>query len=266
MKIECSTVLFAAGLLFSACVEADKRVYRIPSGQNVYFRSDHIVGKSYLCLRRDGTYQRIAREHMFVKESDRGKWSQADGGELTLVSEQHYRNVEAPPLSIFMWYPEAAQRLPFLKMSLERLLFEKRSDFRASEIEEIEKYGYENCLSRISVDFPVEKVTRRQLKALLTQIDLFLGDDQKNHFHAVPMQYESATFLVWRDAEIPPNRNLENIKKQINSIEKDGDNPVFIYCEIDRETFEREAKTTQDFIFYPEMNEAAATVKEVSHP
>jgi len=236
-------------------IEANEETFHIPSDSGVYFRSFHIAGSIYLHLRQDGTYQRIAREHMFVEQDDNGKWFQTDTGELTLISERHYRDIEAHPLSIFMWYPKAADRLPFLKSSIKKLLSGNRTIFNAKEIEEIEKYGYENCLSRISVDDSIAKVTQKQLETLLAKINLFLEDKQKNYFHAIPMQYKSITFLLWKDFGIPLNRNLIEIKERIDTLEKDEEHPLYVYCEIDQETFKKEAHTTQEFIFYPEMTD-----------
>lgn len=255
MKIKGIILLCIAMLFLPIALEANEEIFHIPSDSDVYFRSFHIEGSTYLHLRQDGTYQRIAREHMFVEEDDNGEWLQVDTGELTLISERHYRDIEAFPLSIFMWYPEAADRLPFLKSSIKKLLSGNRTNFNAKEIEEIEKYGYENCLSRISVDDSAAKITKKQLEALLVKMNLFLEDKQKNYFHAIPMRYKSVVFLLWKDYGIPLNRNLIEIKERIDSLEKDEECPLYVYCVIDQKIFKKEANTTQEFIFYPEMTE-----------
>ena len=50
---------------------------------DAFFRSYCYTGSSYLEFRKNGTYREIQREHMFVAVIDRGKWSQAESGEIT---------------------------------------------------------------------------------------------------------------------------------------------------------------------------------------
>ncbi len=71
--------------------------------------------------------------------------------------------------------------------------------------------------------------------------------------HVTPMTYRRVTFLVWKDTEMEMNRDPIAIKQAID--QRKGKEPVgYAYVEIDRKTFEYESGTTQEFIFYPEMN------------
>ena len=230
-------------------------VFIIPKDADVFFKNYYYTGSEYFQFSTNGIYRQITREHMFTKESDHGTWSQNGSGELTLVSYEHYRNIECEPLSIFMWYTQAIERLPWVKEQIMDIL--TRSDmqtFTKEQIEGIEKYGYENCLSRVSVDFDVEHVRRDKLKELAGQIDRFLNDEERNHFHTTPMTYKGHTFLLWRDAETPVNRDLVGIVKSLDEL-KTEDSPAHIFTRIDGETFKEESGKTQEFIFYPEMTE-----------
>ena len=63
------------------------------------------------------------------------------------------------------------------------------------------------------------------------------------------MTYKGVTFLLWKDAETPVNRDLAEMKKMIDKRDRE-----MIYVAIDRKTFEDESGRTQEFIFHPEMN------------
>lgn len=244
-------------LIILVCVPAvagEPVVFKMPKDDDVYFKSYFYTGSEYFQFSTNGTYRQVNREHMFVEESDHGTWSQAKSGELTLMSQEHYRNIECDPLSIFMWHTQAIQRLPWVKEQINELLANSDAQtFTKEQIEGIEKYGYKNCLSRISVDFPVKRVPREKLGKLAMHIDQFLNDPQKNHFHATPMTYKGQTFLLWRDAQTPINRDLKRIREELDE-QKSKSTPAYIFTRITAETFQKESGKTQEFIFYPEMN------------
>ena len=64
---------------------AEETVFRIPKGQDAFFRNYWVTGSAYLQFHRNGAYRVIDREHMGVWEFDRGNWTQADSGEITLI-------------------------------------------------------------------------------------------------------------------------------------------------------------------------------------
>lgn len=39
-----------------------------------YFKADHLTGATYIALAKDGTYAVTAREHMFVRVEESGRW------------------------------------------------------------------------------------------------------------------------------------------------------------------------------------------------
>ena len=232
----------------------DPAVLMFQDDADTFFKNYYYTGSEYFQFSTNGTYRQVAREHMFVEESDHGTWSQDNEGRLTLVSHEHYRDIECEPLSIFMWYTQAVTRLPWVRKEIDGML--RRSDeatFITTEIEAIEKYGYENCLSRVSVDFDVKHVPREKLEGLARRIDIFLNDEERHHFHATPMIYKDFTFLLWEDAQTPINRDLERIVETIDQQTKG--NPAHIFIGIDGKTFQDESGKTQEFLYYPEMTE-----------
>ena len=252
-----NTILRFTMLLFTLgaiSMQAQEKSVMLPKDKDVFFKKEYFTGSSYYQFRTNGTYRQINREHMFVKESDQGTWAQQQTGEITLVSAEHYRNIECPPLEVFMWHTQAITRLAPLTVSISNLLAKTSKDtFTSKEIENIERYGYQNVLSRVDVDHGVKTVTRPQLISLTRTISQFLSDPNKNHFHATPMQYKGVTFLLWKDSETPASRNLEDIQRQIAQ-QKDRSGVPQIYVQIDGQTFEKESGKTQQFIFHPELN------------
>lgn len=244
-------------LIILVCVPAiaeEPAIFRMHKDADVYFKSYAYTGSKYFQFSTNGAYRQVNREHMFVRDSDHGTWSQDDSGELTLVSQEHYRNIECEPLSIYMWHTQAIARLPWVKTQVEKLLAESdQKTFPKDQIEGIEKYGYENCLSRVSVDFRTKKVARETLEELTLQIEQFLNDEHRHHFHATPMTYKGHTFLLWKDAQTPINRDLPRIREKLDQLAQ-GRFPVYIFTRITAETFQKESGRTQEFIFYPEMN------------
>ena len=242
-------------LLMGISANAEEPViFRMPKDEEVYFKSYFYTGSEYFQFSTNRAYRKVNREHMFVEDSDHGTWSQADSGEMTLVSLEHYRNIECEPLSIFMWYTQAIERLPWVRLQVEKLLADSdQQTFPKEQIEGIEKYGYENCLSRVSVDFRTKQVPRQKLKELAVQIGQFVGDHDKHHFHTTPMTYKGHTFLLWRDAQTPINRDLPKMTQDLDKLDA-GQFPAYIFTRITGETFQKESGRTQEFIFHPEMN------------
>ena len=68
---------------------APEAIFRLPKDRDIFFKSYSYTASEYVQFRANGSYRRIGREHMFVEEIDRGTWTQADSGEITLVSQKH---------------------------------------------------------------------------------------------------------------------------------------------------------------------------------
>lgn len=255
MKVTSPTIafLFAVTLLASA----QEKVFFIPSGQDAFFKSYAYTSTEYLHLKADGKYGHIDREHMFVEEDDRGVWHQDTNGTITLESELHCRNIEAEPLSIWTWHTNVVSRLPQIHDVIAAHIADSNTSvFDNKYVEErmvlIPRPEGTNVYCPISVAFPAEKITKRQLSDLLHQIETFMNAKDKNQFHVIPMIYRSRTFLLWKDHETPINRNLVRIKESIDQT-TNNITPPYICFAIDRNTFEKEAHLTQEFIFHPEM-------------
>lgn len=249
MKINNSKLVFplivTLFVSMAGVLPAQEEVFKIPQGADICFKSHSFEDFGYICFRADGTYIRAAGKQIPAAESDSGTWSQADTGELTLVSKTHYRDIESGSLRINIWDSAVLDRLPAIKKSIEDMLGKDTSaSFATADIEAIEKYGPDNSLPRVSVDFREASVPREQLTALIAEIDKFIVDTGKNLFHLTPMTYKGITFLLWKDSGIPLNRNLAGIKE---CIDKDGDPQgiSFIFQSIDKETFEKETSKPQ---------------------
>jgi hypothetical protein len=241
---------------------AEETVFRMPTGRDTCFKSYSYTNSAYIQFCADGTYRQINREHMFVEESDRGKWCQEESGEITLISKDHYRSVECGPLRVFVWFTRNAEALPKVKAKVAQLLAQSASEtFTKTQIERIGRYEYDNCNCHVSVEFPAKTISRKQLQALVKAIDDYLGDPKKNEFHVTPMVYDGVTFLLWKDAKTPINRDLNGITKDIGRL-KPGVLPPYIYTKIDKDVFEKESRQTQEFIFFPEMNRSAPQPKQ----
>jgi len=232
--------------------------------RDVYFGSYTDVNSSYIHFRSDGTYTRIAREHMFTEESDRGTWSQDENEMISMRSEMHVRPIEAGSLTVHLmnFNPQVEQQriddLPYLIADIKEYLATRTR--MAFPPEEIEKIRVINDLNVISADagFPVDRGT---LEDLIENIQDFIASEDKNLFRVTPMKHKDTTFLLWHNSEIPLNRNLERIKAAIDAA-KPGEVPNFIYVSIDEKTFDEETSKTQPFIHYPKMNEMMGNTPE----
>jgi hypothetical protein len=86
-------------------------------------------------------------------------------------------------------------------------------------------------------------------------MEVFTNRTDNHHFHVIPKRYKGFTFLLWQDAETPLNRNLAEIQESIDRLKAKDRTLPLVYVAIDRKTFDDEANRTQDFIFYPELNQ-----------
>ncbi len=71
------------------------------------------------------------------------------------------------------------------------------------------------------------------------------------------MKYKEITFLLWKHAETPLNRSIQEIKNSIDRLKTEKSQKEvlpLIYTSIEKTTFDDETEWTQEFIFYPEMN------------
>ncbi len=275
--------IFFILISFPAFAE-EPTVFQMPKNENIYFKSYSYTFSEYFQFNANGTYRKITREHMYVDESDHGTWRQDKSGELILTSQEHYRNIECASLCIGIWNAEGIKRLPLVKEYIKKLLdnsnvqaFTKEqiearklygkkhinkmllAKFNEQEltkelIDEIENTDFEHSNPPlIYVDYRVEIVPRSDLNDLIKQIDEFLNDSEKKDFHATPMNYKGQTFLLWKNAQTCSKQDL---KETLAEIDKHNSETTLthIYTKIKGDIFQKESETTQEFIFYPEMN------------
>lgn len=246
----------------SLAARAVENGFALSAKEDSFFKEEAFTGSSYVHFRTNGTYSRIAREHMFVEESDCGTWTQDSSGWVTMKSAMHYRNIEAGPLAIWTWHTNIAGRLPQIHAAIASLLRTNTSehfdpDFVGERLVRLPSRGT-NYYSPISLDFEAKQISRSQLSALLQAIEVFTNRTDNCHFHVAPMKYKDVTFLLWRGSETPLNRSLPQVKASIDRLKRDkGGKEVLplVYTAIDKRTFADEADRTQEFIFHPEMNQ-----------
>lgn len=65
-----------------------------------FFCSDHLAGSQRLAFCPDYRYNRVAREHMLVREDDTGTWSVTEDGVVVLTSDIHCQNLHSGPFEI----------------------------------------------------------------------------------------------------------------------------------------------------------------------
>jgi hypothetical protein len=249
--------------------QATERGLSLSTTEDSFFKEEVFTGSSYVHFRTNGTYSRIAREHLFVEESDRGTWTQDSTGWITMKSTMHYRNIEAPPLAIWTWHTNVAVLLPRIHATISGLLRTNNSahftsEFVGERLVRLPSRGT-NFYSPIAVDFEAKQISRSQLTSLLQAIETFTNRTDNHHFHVAPMKYKKITFLLWRDEETRLNRNLQEIRNSIDQLRmQEGKKEVLplIYTSIDKETFSDEAGRTHEFIFHPEMNQPKKQMTE----
>lgn len=210
-------------------IHADETIYGFPENRSVYFRYDYITGSQYLEFRPDGTYRKIWREHMFVREDDHGTWSQAANGDVTLSSEV-WPVIWDGPLAIHT-SKESLSLLPHARELLISFLeTHNQPFFSAQEVKQILQQGNGQAdslvpnLPVIEVKWEME-ISQEQLRGLLRALDTYLEREHQYVFHCTRQS------------------------------------PVSLVCgltgyeSIDQNTFEEETGTTQPFIFFPELNQ-----------
>ncbi len=266
-------ILFIFFILVSSPAFAEEpTVFQMPKDENIYFKSYEGTNSNYFQFNVDGTYRKIYRGDFDVFESDLGTWRQEEFGELILISQEHYRNIESTSLCIYLWNADGIKRLPLIKEYIKKLLansniqaftkeqIEERKTYSKKQIkqtlladaneqeltkeliEEIENTDFEPLNpSLISVDYRVEKVSRSDLNDLIKQIDEFLNNSEKNSFHATPLNYKGQTFIHWKNSQTCTKQDLKEVLAKIDD-HKPGSTLRYIYMKISEGAFQKESK------------------------
>ncbi len=235
---------------------AEPERFRLPQGDDVYFRNYRHTGSDYLHFAPDGSYRLITREHRFVEVTDHGTWSQDGAGELALVSRKRYRDIELPPLSVRLLSEQDVQGLPRLKVMIgEALASSVDAVFTTEQIARIGNDTGEDWASPISMELDVEEVPRAKLVELAQQIGPFLKDPQKNCFRVIPIVHRGHTVLFFRDAGLSFQgvSHLRGIEVMLDELDP-AEPLAHVFAKIDGKTFRSESQKTQPFVYYPELN------------
>ncbi len=80
--------LVLGSLLITACGRTNPRAspYTVSTREPSFFSSDHLTGALYWKFDTNGSYVRIAKEHMGVWPLDGGTWNQTSQGVITMTS------------------------------------------------------------------------------------------------------------------------------------------------------------------------------------
>ena len=220
-------------------------IARLTGDASFFFLSDHATGAEYTELRPDSTYRTISREHMFVGETDAGRWRQTNRGELLLCSEHQYRYISAPPLWVVVGRPDRYAALPELRTRIRtNLAHHSGSSFLTKSLEEM---GIE------SEDFGSADTSRDALVSLAAAIDAYLASGDENLFRTWPRGYGARVYLnpSWTIPSDPADPKL------LRAIHDDLDrgSAGLAVLRIDESTFSSSTASAQPFVFYPEMND-----------
>jgi hypothetical protein len=248
-------------MVVASIIFAEESFVIFSSEQDIYLKKNNLlVSSSYIHFLPNGTYRRINREHLFTKEIDNGIWDQDESGLITMISNLRIRDIECAPLSVLTWHQEELEKLPDLILKIKAFLKNNiKSSFEWAEIEQI---GNEEGEPAILVDMayvmdnmPDEKIPRESLKKLIYSIGEYLKSETRNHFYCVSWNYKGGMFLMLEDSVTSLPGGMDEVKKVMDSLEG-GEVPAgSMYFGIKKAAFEKEVKTTQPFIFYPELND-----------
>jgi hypothetical protein len=219
-------------------------VARLSGGAPPFFLSDHLTGAEYTEIRPDGTYRTLSREHMFVGETDAGRWRQTGSGELLLCSAYQYRYVSAPPLWIVVGSVERYAGLAGMRDTIRTNLAQNAGpSFLTKSLE---------AMSIESDDFGNPETPREALASLAREIDAYLASGDENLFHTWPRTYAGHVYLdpAWT---IPSGaRDAEGVHGLHDDL--DHGRPSLAVVAIDEATFAASTSSPQPFMFHKELN------------
>lgn len=244
------TLIFFLQVLSLQAKEAD--VVFLPPGKCYFFMENYYTGAAFVGLLSTGEYLRINREHMGTFESDRGKWIQDEDGQVQLQSNNHFHDVVVGGLSLGFYGEDTPENVvPRVKAGLRYLLQQdlSKKEFKVSDVQRVRDLSID-----AEVEFETKVVPRKDIEELLTAVEVYEKASDQKIFRFIPLSYSDTTFIEWQNDGISVERDRRLLMEEID---KAGENafPDFTYVAISKEVFEREAGTTQPFLFYPEMNQ-----------
>ena len=244
--------LLAAAPAFAA-EESVPEPYPLDKATTTVFACYHGSGTLYYAFAGDGTYQRIAREHMGVFEMDTGTWAQDPSGDLRLESTKTYERITTGPLMIHTGYAGTLEALPESSAKLRAFLDAHAGEdsFTSASVERIERLGVNDSVARFQVIRPVERVGRADLEALLAETERFVRAPRRATSLAVPARVEGREVLVWKEGDVPTNTKY--LARWVRETPP-GKHHMLLYMPIPLERFLEESQRRQPFVFHPQMN------------
>jgi hypothetical protein len=175
------------------------------------------------------------------------------------------QELRSGPLRVSVRDVEELEALRPLEKDIGKFLAaDKRDSYARGEIERAWKYTYtwslfhsKDTLNAVAVEDGVERVTRKQLVELLSAWRDYLKDGTKNRFHFVAVRYHKFVLLASKD--YPLMANAETPEKVGQVADAFGGAaaetpPALVYALVEPGPALQEIKTTQPFIFHPELN------------
>ncbi len=153
----------------------------------------------------------------------------------------------------------------FLQYSPEKEFSSETVSSIGSKNNSYKDYGV--LLGEITIDAEaayVKKILpRADLEGLLRRMNEYEVATDKNEFRFIPLTYGHWIFLEWQNSELPNAGDRKQMVVELAGLEKDQ-KPPYYFVEISQEVFEKEAGTTQPFMFYRGMNKNRPHNQEVT--
>lgn len=250
-------------------VLAEDDVFRLPQDRDTFFRERGITETDYLHFQKAGSYRRIVRAHMGVLTWDHGTWKQDASGVIVLRSKEQVKPVRCGPLTIAPGTVDCLKAFQPLKNDISQFLArDNRQVYPAKEIADAWQYPSPRAsvmMSAVKVDKETKSVTRAQLVALLSAWSKHVAGDVAEVAHVTALAHKDKVVLVWDEHDTTfwfpdekPKSFEEKLKRVRESLKREAETgkpqgPT-LYTRIPQPEFETESRTTQPFLFYPEMN------------
>jgi hypothetical protein len=200
-------------------------------------------------LRADGSYSETESAHAGVAQLDSGKWAQGSDRIINLISEKRYNDICAGWLEVTLYNDNEVRALPELKNLIKNFLTtHKEGRFTRKEIIAITKNSLvsKSSVPKINFFLSADSATRKSLEELLTQIDQYILNKNKNVFKLTPYEYKSYVFLM-------PENAMSDVEDVVEYFDH-GWHPSFIFVASDKKTFEEGVGKPQSFKYFPELN------------
>jgi hypothetical protein len=221
-------------------------IYKFPKNEEIYFSSDHLTGSEFMIFQRDGTYTEYNREHLFVAQSDSGRWIQKEDGKIWMCSDYQFKEIIYGERTINVYRKEKYDALPAFANALSSFLGANHSKrFSKSQLETLAAVEFTNDISELPNPTP-----RKVIEDMSHAIRTYLESKQVNLYKSQTWSYKGKVFLIGRKSWDPD-------KKQLKAELDKGKGWLmvsFALSKIGADEFRKSISSTQPFIFFAEMN------------